>query len=77
MKTRNIVHMTTWLNSGNIITEILATARNRRVIFHYANPDGIGNDPGALRVYKLLTRKNSRFTVKTITGVCNTYSIKH
>lgn len=73
MKARSIDHITIWKNKGGIMTDIQAVDKRKRIVFAYVNPEGIGNNPEALRLAKMLYRKNSRFSERSITPIVNNY----
>ena len=49
------------LNSDRIITEVQALDKKQTPMFTHSNPNGIGDNETALRIFKLLQRRNSSF----------------
>lgn len=73
-------HIATFRNKENIITEIrvISQSKVRNItteLFHYANYKGIGDNKVALRYFRMINRKNGKWTASSFNplDVCRTY----
>lgn len=71
METKKIDLVFETINNQRVIVKIEAYNKNGDKIFSYSNLDGIAKSPEALRIHKLIYRKNSSFKKET-----NSYSNK-